>query len=399
MMPRRPRSSGRVTWIDGAVLAVGLIAAGCATSTPTLAPLPTPLAADSIRTDTIAPGLIHHGYWSARGPWSVQVLEADRAACWTPVAVKAGGAAVGREPTSALLRSLERTATGLVGGGVNADFFSFDPPGIPTGAHVSAGRVISGPSARPVFAVAPDGAPWIGVLATEGFVRIGGTARPLAAWNQRRGAGIRLFDPAWGPLTDSAAATVEVQVGGTPRRVLAVDTTRPGIGIPLDGLVLVADSTAPALRDRLRSVRAGEPVDYLVRLTPFSPREAVGGFPVLVVDSAIVPGLDSAGGRNFGPVRHPRTAVGLAQGGRRILLVTVDGRQPPFSDGMTLVELAHLFRSLGATAAINLDGGGSTAMVVRRGGGLDVVNRPSDRTGERPVANALALVRRCATRP
>jgi exopolysaccharide biosynthesis protein len=63
---------------------------------------------------------------------------------------------------------------------------------------------------------------------------------------------------------------------------------------------------------------------------------------------------------------------------------------------MTLEELARLFLWLGATAAINLDGGGSTAMVARLAGGLRVVNRPSDTNGERAVANALALVRSCS---
>ncbi|MFC1526963.1 phosphodiester glycosidase family protein, partial [Candidatus Latescibacterota bacterium] len=78
-------------------------------------------------------------------------------------------------------------------------------------------------------------------------------------------------------------------------------------------------------------------------------------------------------------------------------MVTVDGRQPGYSVGMSLAELADLMaRKLtyfarsrsNAYQAINLDGGGSTTMVVRR----QVVNRPSDQTGERPVANALLVV-------
>ena len=76
--------------------------------------------------------------------------------------------------------------------------------------------------------------------------------------------------------------------------------------------------------------------------------------------------------------------------------MTVDGRQAPFSDEMTLVELAGLFRSLGATGAINLDGGGSTTMVVREGGRPAVISRPSDPSGERAVANTLAVIRRWA---
>jgi exopolysaccharide biosynthesis protein len=62
---------------------------------------------------------------------------------------------------------------------------------------------------------------------------------------------------------------------------------------------------------------------------------------------------------------------------------------------MSLRELAELLQQLGARDGINLDGGGSSALVVRHGDDLVVANRPSDPQGERPVANALAVVRRC----
>jgi exopolysaccharide biosynthesis protein len=71
-----------------------------------------------------------------------------------------------------------------------------------------------------------------------------------------------------------------------------------------------------------------------------------------------------------------------------LLLVAVDGRQPGYSVGMSLPEMRALFRELGAVEALNLDGGGSTALVVRG----RAVNRPSDAGGERPVANALVLL-------
>jgi len=385
----------RPRWLRAAAL--GLAIGACGRPGPVgLRPLPVPVAADSARSDSLAPGLVHHHFRSARGPWAIDVLEADRAACWTVASVKAGGQAIGRELTSTLIRAFADTVPALVGGGINADFFSFDPPGIPTGAHLSGGRVITGPSARPVLAFTPAGLPWIGILSATGFVRLAADSFPVAGWNQRRLPGLRLFDRRWGPKTESARSTVEVAVGGQRLRVASVDTTSPGAVIPDDGFVLVADSTTPpGLRDRLLAARVGDPVSYRISLIPFVPAEAVGGFPVLVVDSAVVAGLDSAGGKNFGPVRHPRTAVGIAAGGRRLLLVTVDGRQPPYSDGMTLAELAAVFRSLGATAAINLDGGGSTAMVVRRGVGYALANRPSDPAGERPVGNAVAVIRRC----
>ncbi len=180
--------------------------------------------------------------------------------------------------------------------------------------------------------------------------------------------------------------------------VTAVDTLTAGVAVPTDGIVLAIGRESPAeQRRRLTAARPGAIVRWAITLEPFLPREAVGGFPVLLRDSVAAADLDSEGGASFGPVRHPRTAVGIAAGGRRVLLVTVDGRQRPYSDGMTLRELAAFFLALGVPSAINLDGGGSTTLVVREpSGALRIADRPSDREGERPVANALAVVRRCA---
>ena len=76
------------------------------------------------------------------------------------------------------------------------------------------------------------------------------------------------------------------------------------------------------------------------------------------------------------------------RGGDTLLLVAVDGRQAS-SVGMSLAELARTMIGLGAWDALNLDGGGSTTLVV----GDSVVNTPSDPTGERAVGDVL-LVRR-----
>ncbi|MFT7696425.1 MAG: exopolysaccharide biosynthesis protein, partial [Candidatus Latescibacterota bacterium] len=99
---------------------------------------------------------------------------------------------------------------------------------------------------------------------------------------------------------------------------------------------------------------------------------------------------------SFAEERHPRTAVGYSQNGEVLFLVVVDGRQPGYSVGMTLAELAGFMRMRladfsstheNAYQALNLDGGGSTTMVVED----EVVNSPSDQTGERPVANVLLV--------
>ncbi len=83
----------------------------------------------------------------------------------------------------------------------------------------------------------------------------------------------------------------------------------------------------------------------------------------------------------------PRTAVGYTSEGKAILMV-IDGRQGSVSVGVSLTELAEIMISLGATEAINLDGGGSSQMVI----GDSLINRPSGSTLQRKVATFLAIV-------
>jgi hypothetical protein len=92
---------------------------------------------------------------------------------------------------------------------------------------------------------------------------------------------------------------------------------------------------------------------------------------------------------------HPRTAIGYSKNGKFLYIVVVDGRQPFYSEGMTLAELAELMTDIGAQFAMNLDGGGSSTLVVR---GPDdrirVLNSPIDLYipgRQRPVANHLGI--------
>lgn len=92
---------------------------------------------------------------------------------------------------------------------------------------------------------------------------------------------------------------------------------------------------------------------------------------------------------------HPRTALGVSADGATLWIVVVDGRQAGYSVGATLQELTDLYLALGAREAINLDGGGSTTLVVRDDNGAPrLLNRPIH-TGiagrERPVANHIGL--------
>jgi hypothetical protein len=126
------------------------------------------------------------------------------------------------------------------------------------------------------------------------------------------------------------------------------------------------------------------------RETPGRNTQVVGGFPLLLKAGQRVGDLQVGQRPSFAAQRHPRTGVGFDPVHRVLWLVEVDGRRSGHSAGMTLPELTLLLESLGATEAVNLDGGGSSVMVV---GGL-AVSRPSDPEGQRPVVNALAVLRR-----
>ena len=108
--------------------------------------------------------------------------------------------------------------------------------------------------------------------------------------------------------------------------------------------------------------------------------DAVGGAPLMIQDGQIL------GQCNSGCGIQPRTGIGVTANGR-ILMVVVDGRQPRWSLGPSLDEFARIMRDLGAVDALNLDGGGSTEMVVNG----EVVNRPSDGR-QRQLSNAILVL-------
>ena len=115
--------------------------------------------------------------------------------------------------------------------------------------------------------------------------------------------------------------------------------------------------------------------------------EVIGGFPELL-DGGSPPGDNEIVARSsFATTRHPRAAVAFDTDARVVWMIVVDGRQGSYSAGMTLSELTEVLLALGADEAINMDGGGSSVMVI--GGRL--TSRPSDAEGERRVANALAV--------
>jgi hypothetical protein len=128
---------------------------------------------------------------------------------------------------------------------------------------------------------------------------------------------------------------------------------------------------------------AGEAVELSWSLGWPDVLDAIGGSPVLLRSGAVIEA--NVSGTDRFSQRNPRTAVGHRTDGT-VLIVTVSGRGADGSVGMTLRELAGLFVRLGASDALNLDGGGSTTLVIDG----EVQNAPSDGL-ERAASSALVV--------
>lgn len=158
--------------------------------------------------------------------------------------------------------------------------------------------------------------------------------------------------------------------------------------IPEDGYVISAHGNGVEM---LTSLEIGDQVNVQWLFDPpFDKDEsfALNGGPRLIDNSSLV---DPQSWKElFKPdiinSHAPRTAIGMTSTGK-ILFVTVDGRQPALSVGVTLVELSEIMQEFGAEEAVNLDGGGSTTMVIEG----EVINSLSGGT-QRKVADALIIV-------
>ncbi|MEU1622506.1 phosphodiester glycosidase family protein [Streptomyces sp. NPDC005722] len=339
------------------------------------------------------------------------------------VAVSDGGNVADREKTSAVAGRLGSLL------GVNGGFFiTSDADGVQgTVAGLSAvdGKLESMAVGSRAALVLGDGGrrPRIADLSTTVTVRAGSARHAVQGINRLpgkvRNCGRPGGVPTEQPRHDTTCTLADDLVEFTPAFRAALPTGAGaqvvldahgkvlsagarGGSAPEDGTVLQGTGTAAAwLTEHARTgkrlalsevVRDAE--GRRVRLGRGD--SIVSAAPTLVEDGRVhidatgegtLDPLDLSFGFAWSNVRQPRTMAGIDRRGR-LLLVTVDGRQPGVSEGFTLGEAARFMRSLGAVQALNLDGGGSSAMVVE---GV-LANVPSDATGERAVGDTIQVL-------
>jgi exopolysaccharide biosynthesis protein len=387
----------------------------------TRAKLPSQIASatSGVKSEFIASGVEHiqitRGYKSekdATGPWFINMLRIDLSQARLRL-VHALDEAVGLETVSSMAARYGALAA------VNSGYFRTTGTyrGDSVGVEVLDGKILSeSNNARAAVGLIDRAGRQeliFGHLKFEGQIAVGPSAKRSgrgAVGDARRLRGpqvqhainglnrpradneLIVFTPEFHRTTLTDPSGLEIVV----RRGWVVDwrDLKGSSAIPADGFVISTSGTAREWA--LKNLRRGTPVQLLLNLSPVETEltdlwkqttNVIGGGPQLIKNGRveitntaekILPSFVSDG--------HPRTAIAKLKSGQ-VLLVTVDGRQPGESIGMSLTMLADLLLEFGAVEAINLDGGGSTTMVIRN----RLVNKPSDASGERPVSDAILL--------
>jgi hypothetical protein len=248
---------------------------------------------------------------------------------------------------------------------------------------------------NPVFALDSKRNPYPAHTLLRASAQTRGITVPLAGVNvhSRNDAAV-VLDSWSGEATPVDTGALELIARALPAKpgaarrgvVIAVDTSVAGVSIPKDGFVIAARGTARSTWSR---VGAGDTISWQASFDslPAGPVELIGGYPMLLEKGQSVHHNEAGLRTTFSDRRHPRTAIAI-DARRRIHIVTVDGRREGYSEGMSLQELGDYLLSLGLRDALNFDGGGSTTLVM----GDRIINKPTDPTGERAVANALLVL-------
>ncbi len=265
---------------------------------------------------------------------------------------------------------------------VNGAYFA--PDGRPLGVLAIDGQLVSEPFAKRTAIGLGKNTVVMGSVDSNGFVETAHGRMDITGMNRpRMQDDLIVYTSHYGSATETNVYGLDVLVRNG--RVEAVQ--EGSMDIPEDGVVL---SGHGAGRDFLMGLQPGDEADWHVALEPnwFDEgiTEIIGGGPRIVKDGEVyISGEIERFQRDITRGRAPRTALGITEDDR-LLIVTVNGRNPNISVGMTLEELADLMLELGAVDAMNLDGGGSTTMIVRN----RILNIPSDGV-ERKVSNALVI--------
>ena len=357
-----------------------------------------PSAWGKTSTQVLMPGVTYQRQvqFTAHGPVVIHVVTAPRpTGLYSLEPILSNGDVTGRARVTAMEKAVSDQATVV---GTNGDLFNWND-GHPTGIVLQDGIIKSPPYRdRSSIGFGADGTLNVARVALFGYWQGLGSRHPLQVNRTPRGDGTSLYTPAWGARTPSVPGASETVLQPFPPTTTGelegtslAQASGGGTPIPPNGAVLLSiGSQAPRLAAETPPPAV---VHVQLVLAPDWPaqgiNEALGGGPVVVRNGRAVYTSDEDFLASQLAPRNPRTGIGQRRDGR-IVMVVVDGRRPGYSVGLTNFELAQAMVRLGVVTGSALDSGGSSTLAFDG----KLLNRPSDRGGERAVAETLALMYR-----
>ena len=286
--------------------------------------------------------------------------------------------------------------------GTNGDYFVLSS-GQPVGIVISGGRLITSDDGNPALGFLDDGSAFFGTPQLQIDLNIRGSKYRLGGINKpiRKGEFL-LYTADYGSNTPASNETLNIilvpddnsslSIGNEFQlQMESIQKSAGSISIPNDRWVLCLTTDSDEWRKQtLESLSPGDSVT--LSISSGDPRwsectYATGSLYKLITNGLITENLDKTD-----KSRAPRTAVGIRKDGS-VLFYTIDGRQIPYSAGVSLLDLAQRLLELGCIEAGALDGGGSTVIYAQSAGDEDTTVRNIPSNGrEREVSTFLMLV-------
>ena len=365
---------------------------------------------------TVSPGVqyIQENYQSSSTTEAVNMLSVDLNSSYTSLEIGIPDPINSLKTTSAISK-LHNAEGHRVVGATNASYFLGN--GYPANLLVNNNVIVNygilgddtnSPTQQPVaFGMTKSGEAIADYYTTDLSFTVAGQKFTIDRVNNERAAGTTVLYTAsqastntnnWGieiVVTGASKSTKSISFGDSITGTVASVTEYGQAGnaaIPEDGFVLSVQDKATAEKIKA-SIEVGAPIQVDLNIDDKwkDAQFILAAGPLLVKDGKVNISMPETS--SFVKTRSDRTAIAVDATGKKVFLVTVDGRQSGYSNGATLTDLASYLISKGAKYAINLDGGGSTTMVVRQPGqeAPKLANRPSEGS-ERRVSATLQVI-------
>lgn len=350
--------------------------------------------------EPIAPGVVRYKYEVTRDKKNAQtnVVTVDLNNPYIKINTVAGGGTYTNKAT--VSQMADRTnAVALV----NGDFFTMQLQGVPLGASIIDGDMKSSPAVLTdiwSFGIDENNTAFIDSTKFVGSVTApNGKSYPIDGLNKTfywyqpskeysHESKIQMYNSFWSSKSRGDKTAGEVLL--SEDNVVEQIVYRKNIDMKIPEGKKILQVSGGSERFMRENVKVGDKLQINTNIEPNRNwKMMIGGHALLVENGAIKKYTKDV--NSIGGVRA-RTAVGISQDGKTVYIVSAEGRTNR-SPGLSLNELSQFMLDLGAYKAMNLDGGGSTAMAVRNLGDLKRtrVTNPERNAGERKVVNGLGV--------